>query len=66
MLMFDGVCLPREALSVTDRGIYVNDGNCRFCIFEADPEYDHGLHDTIEEFEASFRLRLRIVKIIPF
>jgi hypothetical protein len=66
-LMFEGQMLPFEAIVVNERGIYVDtDPNCRYIMFEADPEMDHGLYDKTKDFEACFRKRFTLVKKVAY
>lgn len=65
-IMFENTPIEMTNLVINERGIYVDLENCRYIMFEADPEYDHGLYDKVEDFEACFRNRFTIVKKLEY
>ena len=40
--------------------------NCSVCIYNGDPEFDEGVHSTIEETITDLRERLEIFKAVRF
>lgn len=61
-----GVPIRRSALGVTDSEIFVrsDDGLATYLIYEADPDYAHGLDETIEETKNRFSETFKLYKEI--
>lgn len=66
MLMFNGSLIETSAIQITDGGIYVTEDRTTFIQFEADPDRDHGLFDTVASFETRIRWSFVIVKTLEY
>ncbi len=40
--------------------------NTTYILFEADPQWDHGLHTSIEDFREQMKQRFKLVKYIKW
>jgi hypothetical protein len=56
--------ITQDQLVIEDLIIYVNVDNCRFVLYEADPDLAHGLEETTQETLKRFRSELKLYKEI--
>ena len=52
-----------KKFTITDKEIYIQDGNSQFQWFECDLQMHHGLHTQIKELRKEFE-NMRVVKIM--
>ncbi len=64
-LMFDGELGNADHITIGDDIIsYRASPGITYILFEANPDYDHGLHTSIEDFRTEMRERFKLVKHI--
>ena len=64
--LFDGQFIDVDQIVISDTRIVVEcpDHRATYLLFEADPDTDHGLHDTINDFRTYLKQRFRMIKEI--
>lgn len=62
VIMFDGQVIGSDNIVQGKDSINIIFSTTNYEMFYANPEYDHGLDSTIEEFAEEIRARIRLYK----
>lgn len=67
-IMYDGTIIEPKQIVITEDEINVvfPDRHSTYNQFQADPDYDHGLHTTSRTYEEKMRKNFKLVKQIEF
>lgn len=66
ILMYDQTLIKPEQIVIGDATIHVQIENCSYRWFEANPEFDHGLYESVLSFRNSVKQRFKLVKEIEW
>lgn len=61
-ITFDGDSFPITGLLISNNQLLLKRGNSSINLFEADPEYDHGLYTKSSEYIADMKSRIKLLK----
>lgn len=55
-----------EQICITEDGVHIRWANTAVIMFEPDPDWDHGLHTPIKEYQQEIRPQFKLAKLIDF
>lgn len=66
IILWCDVPISPEQICIAEDGVHIRWANTALILFEPDPNWDHGLHTPIKEYEQKIRQQFKIAKLINF